>query len=82
MQQILDLIQRLQGKADAKDVYSLESNAKKVMDLMGFTTEEGEDLVTAVAAYVQSGHPRNEDVGQSERKKKMEQSIMFLLSSI
>jgi ATP-binding cassette subfamily F protein 3 len=46
MQQILDSMQRLQGKADAKDVYSLESKAKKVMDLMGFTTEEGEDLVS------------------------------------
>ena len=36
MQEILDRMQKLQAKADAKDVTSLESRAEKIMDLMGF----------------------------------------------
>ena len=36
MQEILDRMQDLQAKADAKDVTSLESRAEKTMDLMGF----------------------------------------------
>ncbi|GMH61791.1 hypothetical protein TL16_g03337, partial [Triparma laevis f. inornata] len=36
MQDILDKMQRLQAKADAKDVTGLESRAEKIMDLMGF----------------------------------------------
>ena len=46
MQEVLDRMQKLQAKADAKDVYALESRAKKVMDVMGFTTDEGDDLVS------------------------------------
>jgi len=46
MQEVLDRMQKLQAKADAKDVYALESRAKKVMDLMGFTTDEGMDKVS------------------------------------
>jgi len=47
MQEILDRMQKLQARADAKDVYALESKTKKVMDLMGFTDDEGEDLVAS-----------------------------------
>jgi ATPase subunit of ABC transporter with duplicated ATPase domains len=47
MQEILDRMQKLQAKADAKDVYALESKTKKVMDLMGFTDDEGDDLVAS-----------------------------------
>ena len=43
MQVILDQMQDLQSKAEAKDVYALESRAKKVMNLMGF--EDDEELV-------------------------------------
>ena len=46
MQEVLDRMQKLQAKADSKDVYALESRAKKVMDVMGFTTDEGDDLVS------------------------------------
>ena len=46
MQDVLDRMQKLQAKADAKDVYALESRAKKIMDLMGFTTDEGADKVS------------------------------------
>ena len=45
MQAVLDKMQDLQAKADAKDVYALESKTKKIMDLMGFTSEEGDSLV-------------------------------------
>jgi ATP-binding cassette subfamily F protein 3 len=47
MQEILDRMQKLQADADVKDVYALESKTKKVMDLMGFTDDEGEDLVAS-----------------------------------
>jgi ATP-binding cassette subfamily F protein 3 len=47
MQVILDKMQDLQNKAENKDVYALESRVKKVMDLMGFNEEEGEDLVAS-----------------------------------
>ena len=47
MQEILDRMQKLQADADAKDVYVLESKTKKVMDLMGFTDDEGDDLVAS-----------------------------------
>jgi len=45
MQVLLDEMQDLQNKADAKDVYALDSQCRKVMDLMGFTEDEGDDLV-------------------------------------
>jgi ABC-type Mn2+/Zn2+ transport system ATPase subunit len=47
MQVILDKMQALQQKAEDKEVYALESKVKKVMDLMGFTEDEGEDLVAS-----------------------------------
>ena len=47
MQEILDKMQGLQQKAEDKEVYALESKVKKVMDLMGFTEDEGEDLVAS-----------------------------------
>jgi ATP-binding cassette, subfamily F, member 3 len=47
MQDILDRMQELQNKAEDKAVYTLESRIKKVMDLMGFTDDEGEDLVAS-----------------------------------
>jgi ATPase subunit of ABC transporter with duplicated ATPase domains len=45
MQDILDQMQILQGRAEAKDVYALESRAKKVMNLMGFQDDEEDYLV-------------------------------------
>jgi len=47
MQIILDKMQDLQGKADAKGVYALASQVQKIMDLMGFTEDEGDDLVAS-----------------------------------
>jgi ABC-type Mn2+/Zn2+ transport system ATPase subunit len=47
MQVILDRMQELQAQADNKGVYALEAKVKKVMDLMGFTDDEGEDLVAS-----------------------------------
>ena len=47
MQEILDRMQELQNKAEDKEVYVLESRVKKVMDLMGFNDEEGDDLVAS-----------------------------------
>jgi ATP-binding cassette, subfamily F, member 3 len=47
MQEILDRMQELQNLAEDKAVYSLESRMKKVMDLMGFTDDEGDDLVAS-----------------------------------
>ena len=47
MQDILDEMQQLQNKAENKGVYALESKCKKIMDLMGFTDDEGEDLVAS-----------------------------------
>lgn len=47
MQEILDRMQELQAKADNKEVYALESRVQKVMNLMGFTEEEGDDLVAS-----------------------------------
>ncbi|CAJ1948138.1 unnamed protein product [Cylindrotheca closterium] len=47
MQEILDRMQELQQKAEDKNVYVLESRVKKIMDLMGFTEDEGEDLVAS-----------------------------------
>jgi len=47
MQEILDRMQELQNKAENKGVYALESRVKKTMDLMGFTEDEGEDLVAS-----------------------------------
>lgn len=46
MQDVLDRMQGIQAKADAKGVYALESRAQKIMDLMGFTEEEGSSLVS------------------------------------
>jgi ATP-binding cassette subfamily F protein 3 len=47
MQEILDRMQELQNKAENKGVSKLESRVKKTMDLMGFTDDEGEDLVAS-----------------------------------
>ena len=47
MQEILDRMQELQNLAEDKEVYVLESRVKKVMDLMGFTEDEGDDLVAS-----------------------------------
>lgn len=47
MQDILDRMQELQNLAEDKAVYTLESRIKKVMDLMGFTDDEGDDLVAS-----------------------------------
>jgi ATPase subunit of ABC transporter with duplicated ATPase domains len=47
MQVILDRMEELQNKAENKEVYTLESRVKKTMDLMGFTDDEGEDLVAS-----------------------------------
>lgn len=45
MQRVLDVMQNLQAKAEVKDVYALESRAKKVMKLMGFEDDEEDYLV-------------------------------------
>lgn len=45
MQEVLDRMQKLQNKAEAKDVYALTSRAKKVMNLMGFEDDEEDYLV-------------------------------------
>jgi len=47
MQEILDRMQDLQQKAEDKDVYVLESKVKKTMDLMGFNSDETDDLVAS-----------------------------------
>ena len=47
MQEILDRMQDLQNQAENREVYALESRVKKVMDLMGFNEDEGEDLVAS-----------------------------------
>jgi ATP-binding cassette subfamily F protein 3 len=47
MQNILDRMQELQNKAEDKEVYTLESRIKKVMDVMGFNDDEGDDLVAS-----------------------------------
>ena len=41
MQDILDRMQKLQAKADSKEVYNLESRVEKIMNLMGYMQEEG-----------------------------------------
>lgn len=45
MQDVLDRMQKLQAKADSLGVYTLESRAKKVMNLMGFEDDEEDYLV-------------------------------------
>ena len=47
MQEILDRMQELQNEAENKEVYVLESRVQKVMDLMGFTDDEADDLVAS-----------------------------------
>jgi ATPase subunit of ABC transporter with duplicated ATPase domains len=47
MQEILDRMQELQNEAENKEVYALESRIKKIMDVMGFNDDEGEDLVAS-----------------------------------
>lgn len=47
MQSILDRMQELQNLAEDKAVYTLDSRIKKIMDLMGFTDDEGDDLVAS-----------------------------------
>ena len=42
MQEVLDRMAKLQAKADAKDVRALDSRVSKIMDLMGFESEEGD----------------------------------------
>jgi len=42
MQEVLDRMQKLQCKADAKNVNALGARVSKIMDLMGFEQEEGE----------------------------------------
>jgi len=48
MQDILDRMQKLQAKADAKDVNALDSRAEKIMDLMGF---DSLDATLPVSAF-------------------------------
>ena len=48
MQDILDRMQKLQGRADAKDVNALDSRAEKIMDLMGF---DSIDATLPVSAF-------------------------------
>jgi len=45
MQEVLDRMQNLQAKAESKDVYALQSKAKKTMNLMGFEDDEEDYLV-------------------------------------
>jgi len=47
IQEILDRMQELQERAEDKDVYVLESQVKKTMDLMGFNDDEADDLVAS-----------------------------------
>ncbi|KAL7491220.1 hypothetical protein ACHAWT_000643 [Skeletonema menzelii] len=47
MQEILDRMNKLQNKADAKNVNALDSRVSKIMDLMGFEPEEGDYEVSA-----------------------------------
>jgi ATP-binding cassette subfamily F protein 3 len=47
MQQILDRMQELQNAVEDKEVYALESRIKKVMDVMGFNDDEGDDLIAS-----------------------------------
>lgn len=47
MQSILDRMQELQNLAEDRAVYTLDSRIKKIMDLMGFTDDEGDDLVAS-----------------------------------
>eukprot|EP00578_Thalassiosira_sp_NH16_P010815 CAMPEP_0181120878 /NCGR_PEP_ID=MMETSP1071-20121207/24414_1 /TAXON_ID=35127 /ORGANISM="Thalassiosira sp., Strain NH16" /LENGTH=929 /DNA_ID=CAMNT_0023205609 /DNA_START=19 /DNA_END=2808 /DNA_ORIENTATION=- len=42
MQEVLDRMAKLQGKADVKNVNALDSRVSKIMDLMGFEPEEGD----------------------------------------
>ncbi len=45
MQRVLDDMAKLQAKAEVKDVYALESRAKKILNLMGFEDDEEDYLV-------------------------------------
>ena len=45
MQEILDEMAKLQQQANDKDAFNLDSRISKVMDLMGFTEEEGSSPV-------------------------------------
>jgi ATPase subunit of ABC transporter with duplicated ATPase domains len=47
MQEILDRMQTLQARADAKDVYGLDTRAEKVMNLMGFDATDVEAPVSS-----------------------------------
>jgi len=49
MQEILDRLQDLQNKAENKGVYAMESRIRKVMDVMGFTSDQ--DATTLVGSY-------------------------------
>jgi ABC-type Mn2+/Zn2+ transport system ATPase subunit len=47
LQRVLDRMQELQNQAEDQQVYVLESRVKKVLDVMGFTDDESEDLVAS-----------------------------------
>eukprot|EP00286_Rhodomonas_abbreviata_P017898 CAMPEP_0181324850 /NCGR_PEP_ID=MMETSP1101-20121128/20591_1 /TAXON_ID=46948 /ORGANISM="Rhodomonas abbreviata, Strain Caron Lab Isolate" /LENGTH=426 /DNA_ID=CAMNT_0023433077 /DNA_START=27 /DNA_END=1304 /DNA_ORIENTATION=+ len=47
MQAALDRMAELQAMADAKGVTALDSKVEKIIDLMGFQAEEGEQLVAS-----------------------------------
>jgi ATP-binding cassette subfamily F protein 3 len=47
MQVLLDRMQELQNEAENKEIYALESRVQKVLDLMGFNEDEGEDLIAS-----------------------------------
>lgn len=47
MQEALDRMQDLQERADSMQVMMLQSKVEKIMDLMGFTPEEGDALVAS-----------------------------------
>ena len=45
--QVLDRMTKLQAAADKKGVTTLSSRAERIMNMMGFTVEEGEQLVAS-----------------------------------
>jgi len=47
MQTILDRMQELQNKADSMGVTGLDARVERIMNLMGFSPEEGDQLVAA-----------------------------------
>ena len=47
MQAVLDRMQKLQALADKKGVTTLSARAERIMNMMGFSVEEGEQLVAS-----------------------------------